>query len=128
MRVDEAVVISGTIYELIQDFSRYWKQLRRVIGIWQEQVHVGVVYGVEYFAPSRWYAHLCRLKLFKKLRGPSTVSLPPRRLHIIVLHHGPRVATPAGMGGGRCEASGRGAAFELGGPSDVKEEEPVKKP
>ena len=41
LRVDEAVVISGTIYELIQDFSHYWKQLRRVIGIWQEEVHVG---------------------------------------------------------------------------------------
>ena len=32
MRVNEVVVISGTIYKLIQDFSRYWKQLRRVIG------------------------------------------------------------------------------------------------
>ena len=25
-----------------------------------------VVYGVEYFAPSRWCAHLCRLKNFVK--------------------------------------------------------------
>jgi hypothetical protein len=41
MSVNEGVVISGTIYELIQDFSRYWKQLRREIGIWQEEVHVG---------------------------------------------------------------------------------------
>jgi hypothetical protein len=41
MTVYKAVVISGTIYELMQDFSRYWKQLRRVIEIWQEEVHVG---------------------------------------------------------------------------------------
>ena len=35
-----------------------------------------VVYGVEYFAPSRWCAHLCRLKKFKNGGGHRPYPFP----------------------------------------------------
>ena len=61
--------------------NHMWSSSTHVIG---NDEALQVVYGVEYFAPSRWCIHLYRLKSFKKWRGPSAVSFPCRGLHIMV--------------------------------------------
>ena len=77
-----------------------------------------VVYGVEYFAPSRWCIHLYRLKSFKKWRGPSAVSLPCRGLHIMVNSMDQAEQPPRVREGVRCVASGGRGRRCIGGPSD----------
>ena len=86
-----------------------------------------VVNGVEYFAPSRWCAHLCRLKSFKKWRGPSAVSLPCRGLHIMVNSMN-QAEQPLGSGRGSMRSIGGRGRRCIGGPSEAKEEVWIKKP
>jgi hypothetical protein len=40
--LDDVVVTTGTVYELIRDYASCWKKLRSGLAIWREEVYDGV--------------------------------------------------------------------------------------
>ena len=52
--LDDVVVVTVTVYDLIRDYASYWKKLRCGLAIWREGEYTGV-------KREQYGAHLCLL-------------------------------------------------------------------